>query len=843
MLSVRAAWLLFWVLHFRRLSPRRPAVLLPTLAIALGTSLMLGILILNSSLTRSYVASNADLLGTARIEVTNLPTGDLRKLEDAISAVPGVAGIAPVIEQSALLEGSLGRVQVRVLGADRRLAYLASTVARSVRVEVVSPVGGLVLPESLPDVVGPLAGRSLVVESGARRGKVGIVGVLPDALAARLNAGRFVVMPLDLASMLFERGPTSILVAPVDATPSGVAGLVASLNQVLAGTAQARPLAERISELERSTAPMRSFSTFVSLVAVLVSAYLVHSSVSLSLVQRRREIALLVAIGESSQRLLARFVAEAAILGAVGSAAGTLAGVWLGGLLVRRVPSVLESAYGFSTTPVFPFWVFALTVVTGISAAIAGAYLPARGALAVSPVTAFRTQAAASFESPGASRRPLMVGIGLLAAGLALVLLRPKTLAAGVATGFLGVAFIVPTPLAAAIERMARLLAGYRSGLAPGRVQLAAAGLAQSRSRNGMTAGMASFALALVVAIGGIEDGITRSFERFASAFESFDLYATSTDDPYIAVPLPPALIPRIRGVPGVRDAYETYTTFVHWRGHRIWLFGESPKAVRNLPFLVSAGDPDVAAAALAGRGIVVSTQIARLANLRPGDALSLPSGCGTLRFEVAAVVETWGWPEGTMMLGSDWFERCFPQQGPGQLKLVLDAGASSGDVINRLRQLSADLVIRTGVEVASDIVRQSAAQLVPFDLVRHVAVLMIFLLVLNSRAISAIEARRQLGVLRAIGASRRDIIAAHLLEAGALVALVLPVGSGLGVALQLAGLRTVAAASGLPVHWAPPIASIAFGGTAVALAMLAGAAPPAWRAARVDIVTALRDE
>jgi putative ABC transport system permease protein len=841
---VRAAWLLFRVLHLEQLRRNWLHVLLPTFTNLIGTSLVFGVLVLNSSLVTSYATFNRLLHGAAQIEITNLAPESVQAVTAKLHTFPGVAGIAPVLEQSATLEGAHGPRQVTVLGADARLARIAPEITKATQFELTSAESGLVVPKQLLNTPDIGSGTSITLESGIRRLSFPVIGILPAELGSQLNGGWFVVMPLKDAEAFFGQGVTTILVATAESNEQQIDRLSAQLQRVVGDAGYARPLRDRIEELKRSTAPTRSFSFFVSLIAVVVSAYLVYSTISLSLIRRRRELATLIALGGSRKQMLVRFVAEAGCFGVLGTLAGTTVGALLGNALVSKQPNFLESAYGFKAVPFFPAWTFAVVAGCGIGAALIGAYASAHAVLQLSPMEALRDNPPSAVRvSQFRMITPVTFGAIMILVGIAGSVLRPSTLATGLALAVLGVVFLAPSGVGAVLTYTARLLVAYRWKPGSGVLQVTAAELMQNRTRNITTATASALALALVIAISTTTNSIAQSVTRFASVFKEFDLFITKSDDPFITVPIAPNAIEQLRSMPNIAAIEQTHTVFVEWHGRRVWLFGETPRAVRQLRFVVTGGSLEQAADAVSDRGVVISTQIARLASLRPGDAVRLRSRCGIVNLRVAAIIETWSWPEGTMIVDNHWFDICFGQHSPNQLKVTLAPGSTPIEVAQSLRSAGVNLTIRTGSELAARIVGQLFVQLQPFVLLKDVALLMVFLVVLNSRVLALAQARRQHAVLRAVGLSSRGLPIALMMETSLLLPIVLTLGVSLGLLMQLAGVELVVAGSGLPVHWALSANAVGLGVAATAAAMLSGAVQPAWRAGSFSIVESLRYE
>jgi putative ABC transport system permease protein len=159
------------------------------------------------------------------------------------------------------------------------------------------------------------------------------------------------------------------------------------------------------------------------------------------------------------------------------------------------------------------------------------------------------------------------------------------------------------------------------------------------------------------------------------------------------------------------------------------------------------------------------------------------------------------------------------------------------------LRRSFPGVTVATGAELQDGVLVAQDSQLAPFRLIRHVAVVMTAVMVLNTMMLAVFQREREIGLLRAIGMSRGGLALSLFLEAGLLLLLAGTAGLVFGGFFQSLGISFIAAATGLPLRWSLEWQPLLEGLLAALVAAGAGAAYPAWRACRLPIVQAISYE
>jgi len=850
--TAASAWLLVRLFALQRIAAYPWQSALPALSIGIGVALLFGVLVLNSSITASFSAFSKTLDGDAVLEVVGKGANGIpAAVLDRVRATEGVKTAAPILDMPALLELKERSMRVMVVGADASLATLAGP--RGVGGAWVDAAGAGALQAGLvsTEVGTALGGGSnavLRLHAGDRSLRLRVGGVLEGRADTAGSGGRFIFIPLDTAQWLFRKPGRlgSILVVPTEATkgPDASARLAQRLVQVVGPGVLALPVGQRVNELRQAAASVQSFAVFASLLALVVGSYLIFNSIAMSMRHERREMGILLAIGDTRMRIVLRVLVFAAVLGVAGTAGGLIAGWHLGSALVDALPRMTQGIFAGDIHAAASAWAALLAAGMGILASVAGASLPALSVLRLQPVEAVRLHPAGPVAI-GSSRVTTAVAI---VGGLTVV----SVLIAGRWTGRFELAHLALALLGAlcATPALIRLaLRGASSALAvpvaragTGVCQIISAGMQENPTRNMATIIAAALSIGTVVAIGGATIDVENSVRPFAQGLAAIDLYVASEDDPYLSVALGPHAIRAVAATDGVGQVRESMAAFVRLNGSKVWLRGDDPAAYESWGFVLHGADRRTVAGGLKAGGILVSTQIAHREHLRIGDAVSLETAEGPRSFPVLATFESWSWPEGTLVIDSALFRARFEPTGPSQLVVQVAPGVSVDSVTGSIRRI-AGLDATRGTELRDRVLADLRAQLAPFRLIRSAAMLMIVVMVLNTAMLALMQRRREIGVLRAIGMSRRQLASSIVLEALLLILLAAAVGFALGTLFQGLGIVFIESATGLPLQWSLQGRAFVEGLAAAVLGALAGSVYPAWLAAKLSIVDAIAYE
>ncbi|MFE6845830.1 ABC transporter permease [Streptomyces sp. NPDC057686] len=582
-------------------------------------------------------------------------------------------------------------------------------------------------------------------------------------------------------------------------------------------------------------------------IAFLVGIFLIFNTFSMLVAQRTREIGLMRAIGADSGQVLGSVVVEALLLGLVGSLLGVGAGV---GLAVGLMKLMGQMGMHLSTDDLTIAWTTPVVgLVLGTIVTVVSAFIPARRAGKVSPMAALRDAGTPGDKKAGHIRAALgLVLTGIGGAGLFLAAAADKAvpgslwLALGVLFTLIG--FIVIGPLLAG--GVVRLLSGVvlRPFGSVGR--LAERNALRNPRRTGATAAALMIGLALVACLSVVGSSMV------ASATDELD---KSVGADYIVQsqaqqPVVPQAEQALRGAKDL-DHVTAYRlvkakiTAPDGSAKDAELSVNDPTYVQDVRRKMVAGEH---AAAYGNGAMSVGSLYADEHHVKVGDEMAVAFTDGrSARLKVAAITSD----EGNIDKGAMYVSTATAQQYvPADrmpLPFMLLAKAADGKADSAYAAVKAALAeypqyqVRNQTDYKKDLQDQVGQLLNMVYGLLALAIIVAVLGVVNTLALSVVERTREIGLMRAIGLSRRQLRRMIRLESvvialfGALLGLGLGMGWG-ATAQQLLALQGLKV---LEIPW-PTIIGVFAGSAFVGLF---AALVPAFRAGRMNVLNAIASE
>jgi putative ABC transport system permease protein len=826
-------------LAWRTLASRPLRSVLTIAGIALGVAVLCASLTLGAALDAAVDRTVRDMVGRADLRVSGFAEGGLSVA--AVTAIVGTDGIldaAPVIEHktfptSAPTGGASAAITVLGIDPTSYLRLHDLPLAAGSTLDRTDEAVALV-SEELAGQDGYSIGSRLTLLGAGGVTDLRIVGILPG-FGPVAGTGRTAVVPIDIARAAFAIPGASHL--DLRLSPGATASVTSRFADMMTEPYVLSSPADLARNLRASSSTFQATAALVAAIVLFVGAFLIVNTLSMTVGERAREVGLLRAAG-ATRAQLSRFVFSGAlILGAFGAGIGVL----LGWLMATLMADAVSDATGLSAAITTIDGAGAITAVAvGVGITVLAAIEPAIAAAHISPVEALR----ARLDLPRV-RRGRLTWIGFIfvvVAAVAMLAWPPVVSASGAgrALAVYGV-LLVATMLTPFLVRPLAQVLGYPVKLVLRLEEsLARGSLARDRSRTTLTLGSLVIGLAMIVALGWSAQAARAAAFAWLEDVVPGDEVVTSIR------PIGPdeEVQQTLAEVPGVERITPIASFDVAFRGVRV-----DAAAIVGADFLADgrltsvAGDRTAALEALdRGGAAILPVGLARQLELGVGDVMRVPvDATAHLDLRVAAIVERSmpgtsgeailvGWKDATTSLGvagADAFAVRFLPGVEAQAAPGLHATAKS-------LALEANPIERIQGAVAEALARVFGV----FDALAFVAVIVAALGIVNSLTMGVLERVREIGVLRAIGMSRRQAMRMIVVEAAILgiVGVVLGAAAGIGVGallLQLAG--GLGHPGGVPVL---PIAVAAVLG--LVLPALA-AIYPARAAARVSIVEALR--
>lgn len=834
----------FRLLSLRQLARQPLRAAIAAIAVAAGVALVVSIDVTATSVDRSIEAFGRSLSGPAPLRIVGAtPRGGLVPgTIDAARGVAGVDGVVPVVQATSFADGGDQHdVPVLVLGVDCSAEALVGPFG-------CDPEAFDDLPDA-PIAVGPGMPAGLTVRTSVGRMAVPATAPLLDGLAG-VNDGRVVVLPLGVAQRRFLQEDRVDLAyvtveagADVDAVRDDLAAAVGDHNGVLT-TADATP------ETEFALNGFLPLFSLLGLFGLATGAVLVRNTVALSLEERRRQLAITGALGAPGRTLVLGVLGETALLGVVGGVLGAGLGFVVAGPVVAGVSSFTEEVGG---VPIDRYGDLAVAVrgaVLGAVVAALAAIGPARRATRLDVAADLSGRSSIEDDAPPRLVRRLLRWCAVAAVGvLACWAVQRGGGLDGWQAPLAGPAFLlVDVGLLLAGAALAPMLLLRLAPLVTRRRRatwlLAFAELTRDAKRTGVLA----VALASPIIVGFAVDGFVASAragiaEELTAAGAGLSVSTVGVDGPGDAF-LSPEAQAALLALPGVAGIDQgSYLTAGQGIGD---LMGVETTTSYDLTDLDLADGTADQAAYDAG-GAVIGAGLARREGVRAGDALALATPAGRVDVEVVAVEDGGDFGGVGVNLHPDRYAELYGTRPPAFLRLRPAPGVSEAaldaTVDAAAPSIDPELVSFTTAELLDEVVRSIDDQMLPFRAMQQSLLLVAFVAVLSTLLLAGLQRRRELGLLGAVGADpaalRRVVLAEAVVVTGAAavdaaVASPIVLWSMLQVLPFFVGIHDPFRAD-----WSSLVTGIAVAGVGALL----GAAWPAWRAGRTEVLDALRYE
>ncbi|MFT4124673.1 MAG: FtsX-like permease family protein [Gordonia sp. (in: high G+C Gram-positive bacteria)] len=852
MRGIAAALTRIRLVNLREIRTHRLRLITSLTVVMISSALLVAVLGTYGSFTESVAEFNARISGAADIEIAAIADsgidgrllGEIRRETGDSGELSGIRAAVPMIRGTVEIDDNPGGParETVVLGSDLQVTALSGEIAGAAGSRSFTPadlVDGVIAGPG----TGLRAGQRLSIGGTAVR----VLDVPRPAAADRLNAGNYLFAYLGLAQRLtgLDGRVDSILV--VTRPGADVGALRARLGRLVDGRAVVVDPGFRTRQAAVASSVTRDSTLLVSLISLVIAAFLVFNTMNMAVASRRQSLAMLRALGAKRLHLVADMLGEAALFGLVGGGIGVPIGIAAGRWAVSTVPPIsrdsVSIAVDYHLAPYMPV----VAVAACVFACVAATALAARSVFAVSPVEAM-TPGEVADATP--RRGPAVwlsaiTGGAAVAGGWVIALVvpdRPAIIAGAVyAVGALLLCFALTGPLVGLVVWVARRLGG------PGRL----ASVNAERAPRRAWATLMTVAVAIAVGMGtsGALDNLVASMSRSLDGLADPDFYVSSStkDKVPLGPMLPSALADEVRAVPGVREVIDGSWATVNVGDSQILLQGLVPGS--RAPFLRKAS-ASASARVLAGDGMLMSNVLARSLGVHAGDRLRLATPTGYHDVVIRETVDYVAINSGTAAISSAVLSRWFDRPGATYLQVMTTPDADTAQVRADLERIAARYrltggkrpSVYTGAEALAA-TQAEAAKSGSFTIaIQWIVSGAAAIALLNTLLLSVIERRRELGVLRALGASGQFVSRMVVAEAAAVALVGAAIGLVIGVVLHVLSDRILSATTSLDIAYSPRPITVVYVGVSVLLCLV-GALVPARRAARMTITEAISEE
>ena len=802
----------------RELAVHRRRTIASIAVMAVSAMYLVAIFGIFGSITGSVNRLADGIAGIAALEVSGITDAGFPDTITAdVAAVPGVATAAPMIRMSAATASG----PVLLFGADASSAALGGALKDAVR----RPLAELsAKPNGVQ--VGPGVGQAKGKTFQLGTGSVTVTEVLTGKQLAGLNGGHYVLAPLALAQNVTGRRGQLDSILITTKPGAGLAAVRTAVTAAVHGRAVVAEPSMRATRAGDGVKLMNYMALMGAAVALVVGAFLIYTTMTMAINQRRPVISMLRAIGGRRVTIARDMLAEAAALGVVGGAIGSAIGILMGRIAIGRLPPVITQGLEARIEYSLPGYAVPAALAATMLTSAAASAMAARQVYKVSPIEALAPVgvSAADFV-PRWLRMASGVGaVTVFALSILIVVDRRGTFAfaaifalfcAEIALGFALTLLIVKATAATA-----RMFGSVG--------RLAAATIERSPRRVWATVMTVLIAIVTTIVITGTNADMIRSARGIFASVADVEVWVSADPpDRYPTDALPQGLAQKVAAVRGVTRVTEGAFAFAVVGGTRVMLDGFSPGTAD--PLYRALGE-QVRNEVLAGRGVVLSQNLGKTLGVRVGPQQTA----------VLALVPYFSTVIGTVGINLDQMRTWFQRPAATTLQITTGPGVDP----NRLRAEVRRVVpppnyVYDGRAALAGLEAPLHQSMFIANAVWIIVVCVAAVALFNTLTLSVLERRREIGVLRAMGSSRRFTLQMVLAEAAGIGV----VGGVLGLLFGLTDQWLYSLVSGdmmnFNVDFRPSPMALVFTIGALAISLL-GSLPPARRAARLNIIDAV---
>ncbi len=847
---------------------RKLRVALTAIAIALGVALMAGTYILTDTINQSFAGIFKTAAKGDSVVVTPTETlGNQTRSETSpiteqmlarVRGVPGVAKAAGGIFTTATFLD----VKHKRLTSGGAPAFVAGLVPAPF--ESFKPIEGrypqgpneVAIDQATSERSNLKVGGAMLVAGRAPAKRYAIVGIVKFGGGESFGgAGAAVLTSAEAQRVVGEVGrfdQIDVAAAP-GVTPAQLqASIRAALPRTVDVRTGAQQAAKNTSDLEENLSFLRTFLLVFAYVSLVVGAFIIFNTFSITVAQRAREFGLLRTLGASRGQIMREVISEGLLLGVVGAVFGLFAGIGLAPALDQ-----LFKAFGADlpdSGTVLETRTIVVSLLVGIIITVLAGLAPALRATRVSPLAAMRE----GVEIPPrrVTKRRLLIVFGLYLVFVAIVAAIDQKA-------------VLTIVVVLVVLRAIRLIVRLRRGDRPPRYRIVPAlartigvlvawrgvtgRLAKENSmrqpgRTMVTAAALTVGIALVAFVSVFADGLKATINQTISRSFAGNLIVENSQGGGEQQGIPAALAPAVEGVPGVARVAPVAFTVGRQQGStsNATITAIEPSTFAGVYKIEWRQGSDATLAGLPGGGTIASKKYAKAHHLRVGQAISVltPANRHVTLKVLGIVKEEFGILQDLTIalplarsafgLREDAFD--FVAYKPGADNATVQP-AIDGLLAAQFPQARS----RTGQQFKDEQAKQVNTLLALIYVLLALSVIVSLFGIVNTLILSIFERTRELGMMRAIGTSRKQV--RQMIRYESVITSL--IGGVLGLVIGVVGALLVAvfALSGSGYVIAIPVGTLIVLLVIAAIAGVIAAQLPARRAARLDFLSAVTSE
>ncbi len=681
--------------------------------------------------------------------------------------------------------------------------------------------------------------------------RVRVIGFMAREGPGQTNNGTFGIIPIETAQKMFNRiGEYDRL--DILLTDSSSNQIVESKRlEIQYRLGQEFAVTYPAGQGERMTKMLYTYQiglNFLSAIALFVGAFLIYNAFAMTVVERTREFGMLRTVGMTKMQITFQLISEAILIGIIGSALGVVLGIFGSRGLTAIMAGLLQT--DLNQNMAIPPDTLMLSLIVGIIVTVVGAAMPAIQAGNISPIEALRIRG--TYREEWLTKTGWKLGSIFMVIATALIIFNPfpddPNYSVGSITIFLfftGITLVIPATTAI-WDKVSR---PFFQGIYGNSGTIGSRNIQRAKLRTTLTVGALLIGVAMIVIVRSMTAAFTNDVSAWVTSYLGGDFYVHSN------MKLRSDLARQIGSLKNVEAATPIHYQPVDYQLPNgkyeplTFMAIDTPNYVKvsNFIFNESGKDNQASIKQLASEdAIFISSVVAERYGLQIGDQMPLRTRSGVRPFLIANVVVDF-YNEGLIVIGN-WhiMQRDFRSNEISAITVKVIEGASPDDVQAEIEAVFGDrynLTIESNISLRQRVFKLMERAFSMFDVMAVLAVIIASFGLVNTLTMNVMERMREIGMLRAIGMSRFQVIKMILAEAGLMGIIGGILGLGYGILLSRIFIFSMVTAVGYTLNYVLPIGAIIVGLIISLVVSQFAAVQPARRASNANIIEALHYE
>ncbi len=759
---------------------------LTLIGVALGISVFISIRIANKSLLNAYYQSIESVSGVTTLEIVGRSGRIDEKILIALRKEPAVLKVAPIVQAvlPVAVAGSSPGEMLLLMGVDllQESGFRQFEITEGPnRLDPATALERLLHPKSImltqqfADRHHLHVGDRFSVRKEGNLLEFKVSGLLKGKGLSQTRDGNIAILDIAAAQWRFNKIGQLDRIDLITDDKIPIDTLIRRLEARLGKQVLIRRPRQRNKQIEKMLFSFQMNLTMLSAISLFVGLFLIYNTLLVSVVHRRSEIGLLRALGVDRPQIFRLFTLEGVVIGT----AGGFMGVFLGAVLARGVVQILSKTVTalYVSIPPSPFSLplplFLEGIGIGVIVSTFSALYPAWQAAQLKPREAM--EGIYGTEALGTNHRQLLLfslGFGLIAFLLAQV---PPTggfswngyaAAALVLTAF---SLVVPS----AILFFSKVIRHLTHALSSPSWRLAQGHLEQAIRRNAPTISAFMGALSMMISVVIMIESFRTTVVLWIDQTIQSDIigfpasYMASDSDET----LPVELLGKIGNMPEVKAVDGYRSRLILFRNEQVELVGRdlAVHAAYSRYLFRSGRSEEIIPEAIHERKVLISEVLANRFQLQEGSIVTLPASEGTLSFTVGGVFYDYGTDGGKMVIDRSRLQKHWNDSHIDVIAIYLKNKENPGAIRQKLLGKWGNkegLTFTTQVDFKDEIMEIFDQTFLITYALEWIAIVVALLGIANTLFVSILERKKEIGILRAIGASQPQVIRIVLVEA-----------------------------------------------------------------------------